>query len=485
MLATLSSLGVEAVLHRGNISLVFLAAVLFVATHATFRLSMASAIVSFFAYNFFFTEPRFSLEMIHQEDILTVSFFLLMAAVTANLADRLRQQLRATAQRERIAVAQNRLLEKLASRFSPAEVVQDLCAELESSLCHRCFAVATVARRPVLPADVRLNDEAYSAMMRAQQDGQPAGHGIQPEYRHGRWTFFPLRTPDATLIGVQWGANLEADTTAIATVTAFVTQAELAIARLQLTQDLQQTRVDKEREQLRAALLSSVSHDLRTPLATLVGATSSLTELGDSLTEVQKRALTESIAEEARRLDRFVQNLLDMTRLGQGTLTPRKDWVSVDEMFSSVNRRLRPLLGARVLHWRTPAHVPLLHVQSALIEQALFNVLDNAIKFSGDGSTIDVTATTTDDELKIVICDEGPGVPESERERVFDMFYTVERGDRHLAGTGLGLAICRGMVEAHGGSVRLVEPEDPCRGACFDIRLPLPECPGPDDEEGV
>jgi two-component system sensor histidine kinase KdpD len=250
-------------------------------------------------------------------------------------------------------------------------------------------------------------------------------------------------------------------------------QAAVALDRTRLAGDLQEARLVTETEQLRSALLSSVSHDLRTPLASIIGSSTSLLEYGQSFSEANRQELLATIADEARRLDRHIQNLLDMTRLGQGSLGLRRDWVDLHDVVSGALGRLKELLRAVRVEISIDPAVPLLWVHGALLEQALVNLLDNALRFSPAGSRILVRAGLAAEEVQIEVCDQGPGVPEAEREKIFDMFYTIRQGDRAQGqGTGLGLAICRGMIGAHGGSVTAHEGPDGV-GTCMRIVLPI------------
>jgi two-component system sensor histidine kinase KdpD len=273
-----------------------------------------------------------------------------------------------------------------------------------------------------------------------------------------------LESSDDTVLS---GANGEM-------VLALVRQVSIALGRMALLRDFQKERFDKERELLRSALLSSVSHDLRTPLASMIGATTSLMELDEALSPGQKIELLESILQESRRLDRYTQNLLDMTRLGHGELQLDRAWIGIDEIIGVVIRRVKPLLKGQQLTITMPDEPPVLYVHAALIEQAIFNVLENAIKFSPQNTVIGISVNTSGEKVVVDIIDHGPGIPVAERERVFDMFHTVSRGDRHTSGgTGLGLAICKGMVGAHGGSVEILDNDTGGCGITVRITLPL------------
>ena len=230
-----------------------------------------------------------------------------------------------------------------------------------------------------------------------------------------------------------------------------------------------------ETERLRSALLSSVSHDLRSPLSSMIGAAGTLIDYEDKLPAAERRELLEAILGEGQRLDRYIQNLLDMTRLGHGTLKLNRDWVDVAEIVAAAVTRLRKLFPAMRVDTDLPRDTVLLYVHPALIEQALFNILENAARFSPPEQPVTVAARVEGERLLLEVGDRGPGIPEEERARIFDMFYSVSRGDRAAQGTGLGLAICRGMIGAHGGSVEALPREG--GGTTIRITLSLPEAP--------
>jgi len=242
--------------------------------------------------------------------------------------------------------------------------------------------------------------------------------------------------------------------------------------RVRLAAALEGERLQVERERLRSALLSSVSHDLRTPLAAMIGAADTLALYGDGMDDADRRTLVDTIREEGVRLERFIRNLLDMTRVGQG-ISPKRDWIGVDELIGAALGRLQRSRPQAHVDVHVASDVGPIWVQPALVEQALFNVLDNAAGFSPEHAPIVVDARLVDagSTLRIDVTDRGPGIPTEERERVFDFFYSVARGDREREGTGLGLAICRGMIVAHGGTVIALAPE---QGPGTTLRISLP-----------
>lgn len=226
-----------------------------------------------------------------------------------------------------------------------------------------------------------------------------------------------------------------------------------------------------EREQLRSALLTSVSHDLRTPLSSIIGATSSLIAYEPSFCAKDKTDLLQSVLEEAERLDRYIQNLLDMMRLGQGQLELHRDWEDIRDLVSAASRRLR--LAARGFRVETDiaGDAQLIYVHGDLIEQVLVNLFDNAAQYSPQQGRINVRARRDKDDVVIDVSDEGPGIPKADRERVFDPFYRVRERDRK-SGTGLGLSICRGILRAHGGDATAPAPP---HGVGAMLRLCIPQ----------
>ncbi len=241
-----------------------------------------------------------------------------------------------------------------------------------------------------------------------------------------------------------------------------------------------------DEEGLRNALLSSVSHDLKTPLVTMLGSATSLRELHEDLSEADRLELLDSIIDESQRLERYIQNLLDMTRLGHGELSLNRQWISVEELYHVVIRRLGRAEVTDRIRLISAEPRPSLWVHGALIEQALFNALDNALKASPKGGLIEVRAHCEAGELHLDVCDQGKGLPEAEWEAVFGQFYSFSRGDQYTKGSGLGLTICRGMMRVHGGDARIVPPPEGF-GHCLRLSLPLADNPpsenGTDDHD--
>lgn len=257
------------------------------------------------------------------------------------------------------------------------------------------------------------------------------------------------------------------------------------LARLEhATRVLKDAERKSDEERLRAALLASVSHDLKTPLVTMLGAATSLRDLRADLSQADADELLESIISESRRLESYIQNLLDMTKLGHGKLALVRDWVSVEEIWHVLAKRIaRQRPGHRVT-FHQDDNVATLHVHAALIEQALFNVIDNSMKAAGPEREIRVSAHGNDEWVRIRVQDLGPGLPESEWDRVFDQFYTFSLGDHYEKGTGLGLSICRSILRVHGGDARVVPPDEGFHH-CVELTLPVtPAQPEESSNEG-
>ena len=273
-------------------------------------------------------------------------------------------------------------------------------------------------------------------------------------------------------------APLDADQRA--RLTALCTQVAFALERAHLALEAEASALRAKTEEMRSSLLSAVSHDLRTPLAAITGAVSALRDQSVQLDVAQREELLSAIHEEARRLERLVANLLDMTRVESGTLRARREWVPLEEMVGAAISRVEDALGARPLRVSLAPDLPLLHVDPLLIEQVLVNLLDNAAKYTPADSAIDIDGRNDANGVVIEIRDRGPGIAAGDENRVFEKFY---RGaNPSVAGAGLGLAICKGIVDAHGGTIAVESRAGD--GATFRVRLPHAGTPPVTPDEG-
>ncbi|WP_122664623.1 sensor histidine kinase [Pseudomonas viridiflava] len=484
LLASALAWAVSSVLDLPNISLVFLAAVLLVAVRTSTGPALACSILSFLAYDFLFMVPSFSLSIQREEDVLTLLFFLLMSALTGNLAARQRRQMQALRETQEETSELLDLSRKLTAATDRQAVIsaagQHLSGWQELEIC--LLDRDGVNGWKVQSGIAQLSEPERAAADWAWQHDQPAGHGTGT-LPSSRWWWYPLSGEDGplALLGVCARAGQDFSAQRRRLLIALTQPLAQALARAQLADDLEAARLHGETEQLRSALLASVSHDLRTPLTAMRGSIDSLLALGEAIPLDDRRELLEGTRDEAERLDRYIQNLLDMTRLGHGALKLARDWVSPGDIVGSALNRLRAVMAPLQVKTLLPAELPLLYVHAALIEQALVNVLENAARFSPANGRLELEAGAIDGELFFAVSDEGPGIPEEERAKIFDMFYTAARGDRGGQGTGLGLAICQGMVGAHGGRISVGQGIDG-HGTCITLYLPLQAQPQGESE---
>ncbi|SEN02020.1 ATP-binding protein [Halomonas caseinilytica] len=484
----------QAWLELADLSLVFLAAVLASAALAGTRAAMLSAFLGFLSFNFFFMQPRFSLAILEKEQLLTVVFFLLVAVVVGQLAGTGRRRLHAlrhSQEQSQRLLAYSRSLSAATDREQVCDIgltalerwlhVPVAFLDFEPGGSHPCI-------RQAIPQGTVPDAPALTAASWSWQHQRPSGVGTgQLDEDDQGWRMLPLsaRGRSIGMVGIKLGqrpAPLSPDHEAL--LESLVGQLAMALERTRLVGELETTRVSEENERLRSALLSSVSHDLRTPLASIIGSASSLRDLEAQLSPQDKAELLDGILSESERLDRYIQNLLDMTRLGHGNLKLERDWISLDDLVSAAVQRLAPALSPLELRLDWPTDLPLLHVHPALIEQALVNVIDNAARFSPPGGQVCIQGRLDTDhrQLEIRVMDQGPGIAPEMREAVFDMFHTGSEGDRSRYGSGLGLAICQGMVGAHGGSVDArLGPQG--IGTMITLHLPLPVTEDTQDSE--
>lgn len=453
-------LGLHAVLPKVNVLLVLLLAVLVVASRAGMGPSLAACVLGVAAFNFFFTEPYYSLKMAHRADVATLLFFIVMAVLTANLAMQMRHQRKAA---ERAARHANNLYD-LSRRLVVATdreavfraVVEHLAATLHGAVLVRDPAGRLLAKAgPELLLD-RLRSAADAATLSLTMEQSPDPVTLQ---------VLVAADPGAGEEGVEQASQ--------ALIRAVRDQAVVTLERIRLADDLEQTRIDSETERLRNALLASLSHDLRTPLASVIGSLSTVRDCGASIDDATRDDLLLTAEQEAGRLDRYIENLLDMTRIEHGMVGLQRDWTDPRDLVSAAVRRAEAAHPGLLLSVTVAPETPLIHVHGVLIETVLVNLLDNAARYSPAGAEVQVQVEQLGEEqIEITVTDAGPGIPEKERARVFERFFRGSSSDHDRHGSGLGLAICAGLVGAHGGDIAaLAGPGG--RGTCMRVRLPI------------
>jgi two-component system sensor histidine kinase KdpD len=456
-IASACSWGAEQLFPVASLSVIYMTAVVVVASRRGLGPAAGAAVLGFLAYNFLFTHPRYTFHVSRQGELLTLGLFLAASLITGNLAARLRARVEAQAA---IADRTNKLYDfsrRVASAATADDVVWASVSHVATTL--RCEAVLLMPRGAELrvvggfPPEDRLEVRDQSAAQFAWEKGEAAGRGSDT-LPTARWFFLPLVAGERRLgvLGIAYADDRQLARTDRRLLDALIDQIALALERLRLTEDLAATQLATETERLRTALLNSVSHDLRTPLVTIIGAAGHLVD--SELPPEARRDLAANIREEGERLDRYVQNLLDMTRLGHGALTPRLAPQDVAEVVGSARSRMKGVLRGHDIRMDLAPNLPLILADGVLLEQVLVNILDNAAKYAPEGTRITITARLQGPRVEVAVLDHGPGIPADDLTRVFDMFYRVANGDRQRAGTGLGLAICKGLVEAMGGTIR-------------------------------
>ncbi len=458
-----------------NLVMVYLIGVVLTAVRYGRGPSILASILSVAAFDFFFVPPYLSFAVSDVQYLLTFAVMLVVALVISGLTVRLQRQAEASRQRERRTAVLYAMSRDLATRRK----VTDLAAVASQHIrdvfdSQVAMFLPDGSGRLVLQRTEEMffefDPKEAGVAEWVYENSQRAGLGSDTLPGAGA-LYMPLMGSQGS-VGVlairpkQTGRLVEPEQLHL--LETLSNQIALAIERARLAKESQRAHVEAETERTRNAILSSVSHDLRTPLATIIGAASSLVNAAGT-DSASHRELARAIHDEANRLDRLVKNLMDMTRLEAGALQLRKEWHPLEEVVGAALTRLGGRLQGHHINTHFPADLPLVPLDGVLIQQVLINLVENAIKYAPPGSSIDLSAQASEKEIVFVIVDHGPGLPPGDEERVFDKFYRAGRALE--GGVGLGLTICRGVIEAHGG--RIWAENRPGGGAVFRFTLPL------------
>lgn len=466
-------------LDHSDIILLYILGVVVVAVRFGRGPATLAAVLSVAAFDFFFTPPYFTFAVADGKYLLTFAVMLVVGLVISGLTERVRMQAEAARVRERRTAALYSLSREFAQLRHERDIAASAARHIGDSAGGRVVVLLPGADGELVPvpgthAELVADAREQSVARWAFEHG-PAGRGTDTLPAVAAM-YSPLTAAGRT-IGVlglvpEHAGDLE-DPQARALLATYCNQTALALQRVMLAQEADHAELRARAEEMRSSLLSSVSHDLRTPLAAVTGAASTLLQQGDELPAATRRDLLQAIHEEAARLGRIVANLLDMTRLESGALVLRKEWTPIEEPIGTALGRLEAQLGERAIRVDVAPDLPLVQLDPILAEQLLVNLLENAAKYGGDGP-IEVRAADNAGAVVVEVADHGPGIPSGSEQRIFEKFYRASQGGR-AGGVGLGLAICRAIAMAHGGSITAANA--PGGGAVFRATFPAGEAP--------
>jgi two-component system sensor histidine kinase KdpD len=462
-----------------NVDLFFLTAIVAVAVRYGLGPSLLASVAASLCYNFFFLPPLYTFTIADANNIAAFLFFIAMATLVSNVAARVRTQALSATARARTTESLYAFSRKLAGVGILDDVLWATAYQIALMLKVRVVLLlpehGSIAVKAGYPPEDMLAEGDIAAAKWAWDNDCAAGRGSET-LPGAKWLFLPMRTSRGAIgvIGIDSDKSrplLTPDERRL--LDALIDQSALAIERVNLVEDMDRVRRTVETERLRSALLTSISHDLKTPLAAVLGAAGTLRDLSSHLTTEQKTELVATVIDEAERLNRFIANLLDMTRLESGAVMPNLGRHDPGEIVGSALRRAARILAQHEVKMDIAADLPMLDLDAVLFEQVLFNLLDNAAKYAPAGTTICIRSWRDKDAVHVQVLDEGDGIPATELEQVFDKFYRVKKEDQVRAGTGLGLAISRGFVEALNGTITAANRSDRS-GAVFTVTLPIP-----------
>jgi two-component system sensor histidine kinase KdpD len=462
-----------------NVDLVFLTAVVGVAVRYGLLPSLAASVAASLCYNFFFLPPIYTFTITDPTNVAAFFFFIVMAVIVSNVAARVRTQAVAAMARARTTESLYAFSRKLAGAGTLDDVLW--ASAYQAALMLRVRVVlllpenGSITVKAGYPPEDMLDAADLAAANWAWGSDQPAGRGSDT-LPGAKRLFLPMHTGRGAIgvVGLDSdkpGPLLTPDQRRL--LDALMDQAALAIERVRLVEDLDRAKRAAEADRLRSALLTSISHDLKTPLAAVLGSAGTLRSMSDALDEHAKADLVATIIDEAERLNRFIANLLDMTKLESGAVVPNTALHDLGEVIGSALERASKILAQHRVEVDLAKNLPMVEIDPVLFEQALFNLLDNAAKYAPAGSTVRIQSWRDRDSVGLMVLDEGDGIPAGDLEHIFDKFYRARKVDRVRAGTGLGLAISRGFVEAMRGTIVAGNRADRT-GAVFTIRLPIP-----------
>ncbi len=469
-----------ALLSVTDLAMIFLLGVVFVASRYGRGPSVFASLLSIASFDFLFVPPRFTFAVSDVRYVLTFGVMLAAALVASHLTLRIRAQAQTARDRERRTGAVYAMSRALAAARTPTDLIAIATRHLSATFGAEMHILMPDPAGRLEAGAGNIDGKERSVAQWVLDHGQRAGAGTDT-LPSASGLYVPLTASSGVIgvLGVRAAdpARFE-DPTLLQLLETFAGQAALALERAQLADRAQKEEVEVEAERLRTSLLSSLSHDMRTPLGAITGAASSLLEDPGkgTITEPAKRELLQSILDESNRMNRLIGNLLDMIRVESGALKVQKEWQPLEEPVGVALIRLQDRLRDHPVQVQLPADLPLVPMDGVLIEQVFVNLLENAVKYTPPGTPIEISAAHIDGRVRVDVADHGPGIPPGEERRIFEKFYRVA-GEGPVSGVGLGLTICRGIITAHGG--RIWVENRPGGGALFRFTLPLGTEPPP------
>lgn len=429
------------------IALLYLIPLGLVTAFLGFGPGIASALMTFLAFNYFFIKPYYTFAVHRPTDVVILVIFLVVAIVISQLVGRMQVSLAAATAREREATQLYELSTALAGLHDEQVIVQILARQVQAVLLGEAVTVHIVG--------------GQSFQFSVLETGQPQ--------RPPEW-LVPIEAARGVLGEIRvWRAGPVLTSSEKRLLQTFASQGAVALERARLVQAESRARVLEESDHLKSILLSSVSHELRTPLSTIKAAASSLRSNEINWESPARPELIAAIDEEADHLNILVGNLLDMSRIESGALKPKREWNILAEIVEGVLARMKHLLDEHILEVDVPESLPLVPVDYVQIEQVFTNLLSNGVKYAPAKTLIRVRAFVEDDFVHVVVGNQGPQIPREHLERIFEKFFRITAADR-VTGTGLGLSICKGIIEVHGGRLWAENVPD---GLAFNFTLPL------------
>jgi two-component system sensor histidine kinase KdpD len=462
---------------EANTVMLFLAAVAWVASWHGRGPAIVGSVLAVLVFDFFFVPPYYTFAVADTQYVVTFLVMLVIGLAISTLTSRLREQIESTRHRERRTTALYELGKQLSSLYGQVFLVGAAGVRIAEMINGEvAIYLGRDSGAPELvfghESSIAGHPVSVAVAQWVLQHDQMAGGGTNT-LPNAVALFLPLtgsqRTHGAIAVRVEDATRLLAPEVR-RLLEACANQLALALERDQLTIDAANARIQAEAEQVRSSLLSSVSHDLKTPLAAIAGASSSLLESA-TLSEETRRQLLETVAEEADRLNRLLENLLQISKLEVGAAPPNRQWHVLEELVGTALHRTERQLAHHKVAVHLPPQLPLLFVDGLLLEQVFVNLLENAARFTPEGSEVAIRAAIDGTSLRLAISDEGPGIPPGMEESIFEKFFRASPNADGGRGSGLGLAICRAIILAHAGTITAFNR--PQGGAEFVIRLPL------------